>query len=283
MEVLFVTKPVKLVREAKTLKIIDDTTRKIPIRIISAVFLFGNVELTQGARNLLLENNKEIYFFSSKGEFKGVLHNAKLSSNYKVRLYQYKNLNNLDIAKFIVFTKIEEIEKWTKKSLNRYKEKLKTAKTINEILGVEGSATLYMFAKVKEILNKNGIEFQKREYRPIKDRVNGLFSFVYTVHYNFLHSIVLERGFDPYIGFLHKKRGKHMAFVSDIMEKYRVVLTAFVVKLLKDKLITNDDFDELYLNYEGRKKFLSYYVELLENLNHTDFIDSLKDKLYEVS
>jgi hypothetical protein len=39
MEVLFVTKPVKLVREAKTLKIIDDTTRKIPIRIISAVFL----------------------------------------------------------------------------------------------------------------------------------------------------------------------------------------------------------------------------------------------------
>ena len=44
MEVLFVTKPVKLVREAKTLKIIDDITRKIPIRIISAVFLFGNVD-----------------------------------------------------------------------------------------------------------------------------------------------------------------------------------------------------------------------------------------------
>jgi len=120
MEVLFVTKPVKLVREAKTLKIIDienKTSRKIPLRIISSVYLFGNVDLTQGARNLLLENNKEIYYFSSKGEFKGVLHNAKLSSNYKNRLVQYKNLNNLEIAKFIVFKKIEEIEKWTKKSL----------------------------------------------------------------------------------------------------------------------------------------------------------------------
>jgi CRISPR-associated protein Cas1 len=286
MEVLFVTKPVKLVREAKTLKIIDienNTSRKIPLRIINSVYLFGNVDLTQGARNLLLENNKEIYYFSSKGEFKGVLHNAKLSSNYKNRLVQYKNLNNLQIAKFIVFKKIEEIEKWTKKSLNRYKEKLNQVQTINEVLGVEGSASLYMFAKVREMLDESGIEFQKREYKPVKDRVNGLLSFIYTIHYNFLHTIVMNKGFDPYIGFLHKKRGKHMAFVSDIMEKYRVILTAFVVKILQDKIVSDDDFEGLYLNYEGRKKFLGHYVELLENLNHTDFIDELQEKLYQVN
>ena len=282
MKILFITKPVKIVRDAKTLKIVDENgSRKIPIKILSSVYIFSKVELTDGARNLLLINNKDIYFFTHKGEFVGVLHNAKLNSNYKIRLLQYKYINDLEMAKFFVFKKIEEIEKWTKKSLERYKKKLAEVKKLSEVLGVEGSASLYMFEKVRIILNEAGIEFTKREYRPIKDRVNSVLSFVYTMHYNFLHTIVLNRGFDAYIGFLHKKRGKHMAFVSDLMEGYRVVLTAFVVKLFKDKLLVDDDFKELYLNYEGRKKFIKYYVDLLEHLDHLEFIKSFEEKLYQ--
>jgi hypothetical protein len=102
LKILFVTKPVKIVRDAKTLKIIDENgSRKIPIKILSSVYIFSKVELTDGARNLLLLNNKDIYFFTHKGEFAGVLHNAKLNSNYKIRLLQYKYINDLDMAKII--------------------------------------------------------------------------------------------------------------------------------------------------------------------------------------
>jgi len=233
---------------------------------------------------LLLEYSKPVYIFSSKGEFKGIIHNAKLKSNYRFRLLQYKNIENLEIAKFIVQKKIGTIEQYIRRSLNRYKEKLKKTKNLNEILGVEGSATLYMFEKVKQTLNANGIEFKKREFRPVKDRVNSLLSFAYSLYYGYLHTIILEEGFDPYIGFLHKKRGTHMAFVSDVMEGYRVYLTAFVVKVLVARKITEEDFKEgeVFLSYEGRKKFVRLYLEFLEILKSYSFLDEIKSKLSEM-
>jgi CRISPR-associated protein Cas1 len=278
MQNLYVLKEdVILKRENKAIKLEGSEIKKIPVSMINGVFLFGGVELTRGARNLLLENNKDIYFFSSRGFFRGVLHTTKLKSNYKNRLLQYKNIDNLDIAKYIIKRKIDTIEIFLDISLNRYKEKLKEASNLNEILGIEGVVSSYFFRKIKEILESFGInEFKKREYRPVKDKVNGLFSFIYYLYYSFLHTIVLNEGFDPYIGFLHRKRGTHMAFVSDLMEFYRVVLTEFVVELLINKKITEDDFNGLYLHYEGRKKFIRYYLELLESINHTQFLEEIK-------
>ena len=286
MEILFITKSVKIVRESKVLKIIDEDEnsfhKRVPIKLIKSVYIFANADLTASARNLLLEYGKDIYFFSNKGEFRGVLHNAKLRSNYKNRLLQYKYIENLEIAKFIILKKIEEIEKFTNRSLNRYKEKLSMANSLNEILGVEGQASIYMFDKIRDMLKEKGIEFKKREYKPPKDMVNSALSFVYSLHYAFLHTIVLEKGFDPYIGFLHKKRGTHMAFVSDLMEGYRVVLSAFVVTLFKKELITKEDFkdEEVYFTFEGRRKFLKYYLEFLRNIDNEWFINDLEDKLY---
>jgi CRISPR-associated protein Cas1 len=230
----------------------------------------------------LLEKNKPIYLFSSRGDFRGIIHNAKLKSNYKNRLMQYNHMEDLEIAKFIVLKKIETIETYTKRSLNRYKEKLKEASNLNEVLGVEGSSSLYLFEKIRDELAKVGIEFKKREFRPVKDRVNSLLSFAYSLYYGFLHTIILEEGFDPYIGFLHRKRGTHMAFVSDVMEGYRVYLSAFVVKVLKTKKITDEDFEDLYLNYEGRKKFVKMYLEFIKVLDNYSFLDEIKSKLSEM-
>ena len=284
MEILFITKPVTLIREAKTIKIVedDDTSfkKRVPINLIKSVYIFGNANLSASARNLLLEYGRDIYFFSHKGEFRGVLHNAKLKSNYKNRLIQFTHINNLEVAKLIVEAKIDEIEKFLKTSLNRYKQKLKEAKKLNEILGIEGQVSSYMFSKIKELLKEVDIEFKKREYNPPTDIVNSALSFVYSLHYAFLHTIVIERGFDPYIGFLHKKRGTHMAFVSDLMEGYRVVLSAFVVTLFRKKLITKDDFEDIYFTYEGRKKFLRFYIEFLEKIDNEWFIKYLEEKLY---
>jgi len=277
---LFITRPVKISRDAKSLKIEKGNFKKIPVSLIRSVYIFGNAELNNSARNLLLEYSKPIYLFSSKGEFKGIIHNTKLKSNYKNRILQYKNIDNLDIAKFIVKKKIETIEHYTKRSLNRYKEKLENAKNLNEILGVEGSCSRYMFEKIKEDLAKVGIEFKGRQFRPVKDRVNSLLSFTYSLYYMFLHTVILEEGFDPYIGFLHKKRGTHMAFVSDVMEGYRVYLSAFVVKILKKQIIKNEDFkDEIFLSYEGKKKFISYYLDFIKILNNSSFLEEIKIKL----
>jgi len=282
MKDLFLTSKIQVVREAKMLKIIGEEYKKIPVNLIRSVYSFGNVEITPGARNLLLEYGKSIYFFSHKAEFRGVLHNAKLQSNYTNRLLQYKYMENLELAKFIINYKIETIETYTKKSLQRYKDKLSSQSSLNEILGTEGASSIYMFEKIKEKLKLNGIdEFKKREYRPVKDRINGLLSFIYTLYYSFLHTIIVNEGFDPYIGFLHKKRGKHMAFVSDVIEGYRVVLSAFVVELYIKEL-NSKDFEGLYLTFEGRRKFIRRYIDLLEHMDHYEFLNKIKDRLYQL-
>ncbi|MEO1959012.1 MAG: CRISPR-associated endonuclease Cas1 [Nautiliaceae bacterium] len=284
MRDLFVLREVKISRDGKSLKIEDNPIKKIPVSLIRNVYFFGNVELNNSARNLLLEKNKPIYLFSSKAEFRGVIHNAKLKSNYKNRLLQYKHIENLEIAKFIVNRKIETIESYTNRSLRRYKEKLKEAKSLNEVLGVEGSCSLYLFEKIREELKSVGIEFKKREFHPPKDRVNSLLSFAYSLYYGFLHTVILEDGFDPYLAFLHRKRGKHMAFVSDVMEGYRVYLSAFVVKVLKSGKIGDEDFKEgdVYLSYEGKRKFVKLYLEFVKVLDNYSFLEEIKSKLSEM-
>jgi CRISPR-associated endonuclease Cas1 len=291
MNTLFVTKKVKISRENRILKIEGESyLNKVPISLIDNIYIFGSAYLNYGAKRLLLENSKEIYYFSHKGNFLGVLTNTKLHSNYRLRLLQYKHINDTRIAKFFVKKKIETIEQYTKKSLNRYKEKLKQCQNLNEILGIEGKCSLFLFEKIKEILTKQGItEFQKREFRPVKDRVNGLLSFAYHLYHAYLHSKVLREGFDPYLAFLHKKRGSHMAFVSDIMEGYRTILSAFIVSLLINQKITSDDFDELYLNYEGRKKFIKFYLKLIQEIEEdknldflTQFKEFLKSENFEI-
>jgi CRISPR-associated protein Cas1 len=248
-----------LKREGNVLKILD---KKIPLSMIKHVFIISNATITASARNLLLKHNKTIFYLNYKYQLIGIFTPDRFDSNYKKRLAQYANMGNLDFAKLIVLKKIEAIEKVTKNSLKRYKNKLEEVNTLNEILGVEGGASNYMFSKFKEKLEEKSIfEFKKRTYRPVEDKINGVLSFLYTLYYSYLYAEIIAEGLDPYISFLHIKRGTHSAFVSDMMEEARVFLTWLLLEFIEE--IYDDKFEELYLNIEGRKIVLKYFDKFL--------------------
>jgi len=129
---LYVVSKKELKRDGNTLKI---DNKKIPLSIIKNVFIFSNAHITDSARNLLLRNSKSIYFLDYKYNLIGMLVNSNFDSNYRLRLLQYKNYQNLDLAKFVVLKKIEAIEEYTD-SLNRFKEKLKKANNLNSVLEI---------------------------------------------------------------------------------------------------------------------------------------------------
>jgi len=267
---LFITQHCSIHREQKSLKIVtDEESSTIPLSIIENLFVIGNsVKLTNGARGLLLENNKNIFFYTSSYKMQGVLSNTKLQSNYRNRLIQYEASKTipLDVAKYIVYRKISAIKRHFDIRVDRYLSKVHDAKTISELLGYEGIVSNKMFARFKKHLYYYDIkDFQKREYRPTKDRVNGLLSFTYTLYSNLLYGLVLSEGYDPYIGFLHQKRGTHYAFVSDLIEYDRAKLTLFVAKLLSGEHITDAHFDGIYLNREGRKAFLTHFNTMCQH------------------
>jgi len=266
---LFITQNCTIHREQKSLKVVlEDDTSTIPLSIIENLFLIGNsVKLTNGARGLLLENNKNIFFYTSSYKMQGVLSNTKLQSNYRNRLLQYEASQNksLQVAKYIVSQKITSIQRHFDIKVDKYLSKTYDTATISELLGYEGIVSNKMFARLKRHLNSYGIEdFKRREYRPTKDKVNGLLSFTYTLYSNLLYGLVLSEGFDPYIGFLHKKRGTHYAFVSDLIEYDRAKLTLFVARLFSKELITDEHFDGIYLNKEGRKVFLGHFNKICQ-------------------
>jgi CRISPR-associated protein Cas1 len=270
---LYVTNNQEIKREGNTLKIED---KKVPLSIVKNLFIFGSANLTKSARNLLLKNSKPVYFFDYRYNLLGLLINPHYDSNYKIRLSQYKNINNLEFAKLIVNKKIETIEEFTS-SMKRYKDKIKKADNPNSLLGIEGNASVFMFSKFRQFLEEIGIfEFQKRTYRPVKDKINGLLSFLYSLYYAYLYGEVISEGFDPYIGFFHIKRGKHAVFVSDMMEEARVKLTFLAIEILKE--IYKDGFDGLYLNSEARKFVLKEFDKFVLEYENT-LLKEVKEKL----
>lgn len=70
-------------------------------------------------------------------------------------------------------------------------------------------------------------------------------------------------GFTWCLRFLHKKRGTHYAFISDLIEFDRAKITKFVLKLFLSKYLKDDDFDGIYLTYQGRKKFLTHFNDFV--------------------
>ena len=256
---IYVTRNVEIKRDGNTLKVGD---KKLPLSIVNNVFIIGNAKISRSAQNLILKNSKAIFFLNYKYDLVGILTPPFFKSDYSLRVKQYQKLNDIKLAKFVIEKKIIAIENYVGKSLNRYKEKLKSVNSIDEILGVEGSCSTYMFKKFREDLENIGItEFKKREYRPVKDRVNGVLSFLYSMYYAFLFSEVISLGFDPYAGIVHKKRGKHAVFVSDMMEDARVYLTKLAFLIIKE--IYDDGFDGLYLNDEARKYVVKEFDDFI--------------------
>jgi len=265
---LFIAKNCIIHRNQKSLKIeLDDSSNSIPLSMIENVFLIGNgIKLTNGARSLLLEHNKQISFYTSNYKLQGILSITKLQSNYRNRLFQYEAYKDetLKIAQYIVANKFTSMEKEFDLRLQKYTLKVYKAKKMDELLGIEGIASSYMFKKFRKYLQVVKIEdFKKREYHPSEDKVNGLLSFAYTLYSNLLYGLVLSDGYDPYIGFLHKKRGTHYAFVSDLIEFDRAKITMFVLKLFTLHSLEDEDFDGIYLTYDGRKKFLIHFNQFV--------------------
>lgn len=263
---IYITYDLELKRDGNILKVGD---KKVPLSIVDNVFIIGNAKLKDSARKLLLKYGKSIFFLNRKYELQGLLTPPAFDSDYRLRLNQYKRVRDLEIAKYIVQKKIEEIQKNVAKSLDRYLKKLENVKNHDELMGIEGKASLYMFEKFREELEKEGIfDFERRMHRPVKDKVNGLLSFLYTLYYALMFSLLISEGFDPYISFLHVKRGKHVSLASDLMEVARVKLTFLAIDILKE--VYKDGFTGLYLNDEARRfvlrkfdKFVLDYENLL--------------------
>lgn len=260
----------------------DNVLLDIPAVKIDGVLIFGNVQFTTQAVQLMFRQGVEMALFSRHGKLLGQI-TSPLNKNVTLRQHQYAfqadPASSLSMAKIIVKAKIvnglEFVREFNhnhpgscpENSIERLVSLLKNAESVHDLkslLGTEGAAAAVYFDLFSNMLLRS-FKFNGRRKRPATDPVNALLSLGYTLVYNEIESLLDGMGFDPYLGFYHEPRYGHATLASDLMEEFRAPLVdRLTLHLVNNRILKEDDFflhqpaGAVYLKDEPRKR---YFVE----------------------
>ena len=154
-------------------------------------------------------------------------------------------------------------------SLKELLKAIKDARTIDDLMGFEGSAAKIYFGVFDQLIlqQKDAFYFKERSRRPPLDNVNALLSFLYTLLASETASALETVGLDPYVGFLHQDRPGRPSLALDLMEELRPVFAdRLALSLVNRKQITAKGFTQkenggILMNDDTKKKVLTAWQE----------------------
>lgn len=152
--------------------------------------------------------------------------------------------------------------------LNSGIDQLYQAKSIEEIVGIEGYCAQNYFSIFNKLITNKKVPFtfEFRTKRPPLDPINAVLSFVYTLAISEFAAALETVGLDSYIGYCHTLRSGRVSLACDLVEEVRCLVERFVITLLNLQIIGENNFEQqvsgaVWLNDEGRKKVLMRWQE----------------------
>jgi CRISPR-associated protein Cas1 len=257
-----------------------ETLATVPLVGVKTIVLFDSVSLTAPALDLLLYAGVDVIYQSKWGKVKGRIVSMK-GGGAVLRLAQHSAFLDLErrikIAKVIVDAKIHNQMAVVKKykyhdtnpdfdkhlsAMGGFSRLLNDARTIDEVMGVEGVSAKYYWDCFRHLL-KNPV-FTHREYRPSPDYVNSLLNLGYAFLSNEVTTCLIARHFDLEIGFLHSIHYGRNSLSLDIMEEFRAqFVDAWILALLNKNQLKSKHFhitgDDWRLTDDGFAKFCGLY------------------------
>ncbi len=241
-----------------------EEVRRLRMAQISELHLYGDVELTARARQLLMRENVDVLILGQRGHYVGRLVGFESKIGER-RLAQYRTLSDpsraLDIARRIVSAKIgnqrthlQRLDRDRKHApvslesvtaLKALDTALSGASNVAEAMGFEGRASVLYYRGLGRALNHPGITFDRRTRRPPRDPANAALSFGYTLLCTKVESAVRKAGLDLHIGALHQPGRGKPAMALDLMEPFRVLVDRLVWRLLNRGQLVVDDFESV--------------------------------------
>lgn len=147
-------------------------------------------------------------------------------------------------------------------------DKVFAARSVEEIIGIEGNCAQSYFSVFDKLITnpKVPFSFELRTKRPPLDPINALMSFVYTLATAEYAAALETVGLDSYIGFCHTLRSGRSSLACDLVEEARCIVERFVISMLNLQIVGEKDFEKqisgaVWLNDEGRKKVLTKWQE----------------------
>ena len=263
----------------------EDDFKSIPIENIDNVVIFGAIQVSIKCVQQMLIRGVNLTFLSKNGSYFGRLESTGHVNINRQRLQFRKSDDknfSLKISKQFIKGKVSNqrtilmrANKLLKSpelsniilKMSVYFENIDDAKSIEELMGIEGHLAKMYYQGISNIVDK---EFSQRTKRPPKDPFNSVLSFGYTLLHYEIFTIVESKGLNSYAGFLHSDRHKHPALCSDLMEEWRPILVdSLVIALLNNNKIKKENFEYnkenggVYLDKEGCKKFIIEFEKRL--------------------
>lgn len=266
---------------------------------VSQLVLMGNVYVTTPCLQELMQRDIPISWHSYGGWFFG--HSIGTGhKNVELRTAQYKGSFDeqicLRVARGLVQTKILNARTFLRRNwrgeekpadlfdeMKRDAMHAMKAQSLQELLGIEGSAAARYFGAFSNMLKLDNDEksfafdFTNRNRRPPADPVNALLSYAYTLLVRTWTVTLSAVGFDPYRGFYHQPRYGRPALALDMMEPFRpLIAESSVVNAINNGEVRPSDFiyvaGSVNLANDGRKRFIAAFERRLsQEITHPLF------------
>lgn len=282
----------------------DRVVDEVRVSDVSQVCLFGNIQISTQAIQLLCETGVPITFFSMGGWFYGLARGHGLK-NVVDRIAQFRHAGDpascLRLARQFVRGKIhnqrvlfmrnhEQPPERVRLRLGQAREDLEKADSLESLLGMEGAAAAEYFAEFAGMLRPQeedelpGLEgtgtpeapwarfdFNGRNRRPPTDPVNALLSLAYSLLAKECTVAAYAVGLDPYVGFYHQPRHGRPALALDLMEEFRpLIAESAVLTAINNRYVTPRDFvtagRAVNLSPAGRKQFFQCFEQRMSTL-----------------
>lgn len=275
----------------------EKLVEEVRIRDVSHVALFGNIQITTQAIQVLCEQDVPVTYFSMGGWFYGITRGHELK-NVFLRMEQFRFARDpitcLALARQFVHGKIRNHRTMLMRNhveppesvilkLKRAADDALEATSIEQLLGIEGAAASQYFQHFNGMIKEADaatesqapplptFNFSTRNRRPPTDPINALLSLSYSMLSKDCTLACLAVGFDPYIGFYHQPRFGRPALGLDLMEEFRpLVAESSVLNCINNRIVTEKDFvragNAVNLSPAGRKRFFQVYEQRMSSL-----------------
>lgn len=269
-------------------KIEGETKLRIPFDNIENIVCFNYIGCSPALMGKCVSRTIPINFISPQGKFLAkVCGETKGNVFLRVAQIDVFRQNSLKLAQNTMAAKFsntrqlirrtlhdnpqlrenEQIKK-TVEALSQGIEKVLEAKSIEEVIGIEGNCAQNYFSIFDLLITNQKVpfNFELRTKRPPLDPVNAVLSFVYTLLTSEFAAALETVGLDSYIGFCHALRSGRSSLACDLVEEARCIAERFVITLLNLQIIGEKDFETqisgaVLLNDDGRKEVLSRWQE----------------------
>lgn len=284
--------PARVRKRGETLLIQTEDGAETTARLIdtSHLVVVGAVDVTAPVLHELMRREIPVSWYSGSGWFLG--HTIGTGHrNVELRTAQYRASFDpafcLRLSRSLVASKLrnsrtllrrntraEEPPEAALGGLRRAARAAGEAKSLAELLGVEGNGGAIYFGNFASLLTGSKddeslrFEFENRNRRPATDPVNAMLSFSYAMLVRELTATLSAVGFDPYRGFYHQPRYGRPALALDIMEPFRPILAdSAVITAVNNGEIKPTDFiwagRACALSPAGRKKMIAAFERRL--------------------